>query len=271
MKELKTYIDSHGFIGHHDDIPPYIEFGDSTQRTGTRMINEFIRGPGLWSLVNTMLTDTYLETPTPQYTRHWDKDFWWGQEGTMSCDNFDPWFMMAALFSKNPLVKKHLYNMVKIQWKRFGFYWNRWTIWPKKDTDKPKIPDWRNPVSLLWRHLRALELWYLYPVILVLDCLCLIPHTIVRIGVSYTSPDDTGDDLNYQLWLVFCQIKMWSPIAWLCKELYGALRAQPRQNPSTWNVRYKEGYAVHNVWKSYFGFDYSPPMYDVVLPMMKYL
>lgn len=274
IKELNRFIDGFGFIVHgHDDPPPY-DGGDAAQRTFTRFIAIYITDPQMRIFHAQRLVTLIglIKRPNGEFVRHPDPNHWWGQLGTMSWDNLIAMIICLNLYHRySSQISKIRSELFWTLIKRLGFLWNVYPIWPTEEEKKrKKIPDnvFVRPLTLL-AFMRGVGFPFnilLWPIIAVLDVFLLL-DTIARLTLGAACPDETGDHLNFQLCLIHAQCQGFSPIAWFCRQLYGALLMNPL-NPKTAQIM--TGYAPYNIWEAYFwDTNNHPPMYLVMHPVIK--
>jgi hypothetical protein len=154
-KMIEPHIDEWGMLGDvYYDRPGYIGAGDSAQRTGMVFLFENVTGIRVMDeRDDKYLAEQLLNPPR----RHIDASRGSGTEGTLSRDNSQSMICANSYFARKIGV---------LLIKRLGLFWN----WKDLEWKKKKIPivDWAGPST--WASIiRSAGLWYLYPLLLILD------------------------------------------------------------------------------------------------------
>jgi hypothetical protein len=98
---------------------------------------------------------------------------------------------------------------------------------------------------------RALNLWYLWPLLLILDW-GLVINVIIRSVKSYLDYNDTGDDINVTSMCIISSQNLWTPVVWLARKFYKFHKYGPQRS---FNEYYKRLEA--------------PPMDELYYPAIK--
>ncbi len=217
MKDLALYTDAHGFTGHIES-DGRLHFGDGLQRLGFRAMAE-------WSLLNTSWdAEEKIEIETKYFRclgmiwpdlskdeprRYWSFDQWYGNYGTVSCDQIEPNIYFLLLIKDFVRAQNIFKNLAS---RRF-FAWNYKKI-GQQDDDR-KMPDF-----VLFRLMPAmLRAFRLYPLVWLWD-IFLIPKAIFRILWPMFKRDDTGDDLNFIAQLQCFREVHPTVFSWFAREIY---------------------------------------------------
>lgn len=212
-----------------------LETGDSARETGTALVALHFISPGAPLLGLTLEGLIYeIEIKDNALIRHPHPcDAWHADPKQFSRDQWTAVIHAAICWPKagKPLA----WRLFKAQINRFGFFQN-WDIctW-----------EW------VW-YFRALNLWLLYPLVVLLD-LGLVVNAVIRALVSYTDPYNVGDDINLTTGiLVATKVKFWTPTAWLAKQI---LRL--RNLTLLWS------------WQYYYRHLEDPPMDELMKPIIR--
>lgn len=272
MKNWAEFVDEKGFIGHKQDDGS-LEFGDGTARLGAFYIYRYPIGKDLKAKLDLCRIPS-SSIGIWEYTRHWDRSEWWGQGQIMSRDNLIPIWIAATLYRTEHA--EEISFLLKI---RSGFCWNEKHIWPKP-TDRKKIPDYINVFfrKMMETRRAVAETEYARTTWLWLYDLETLISTVITVLKSRKNPENTSDDINLQLILIFAQIvhPTW-PIR-LAKWLYINYRQAPPSpagTPITVRFQPMQEFGINvtpvaqAVLNSYYGNEYAPPMYDVAQPCIE--
>lgn len=184
MKNLSDFIDQYGFIVHHDQDGS--GGGDSAQRTFGKVILDLAQYKAIGC--SQFSDQVNLVTCHGDVRRHWDPNFWPGQPGYGSRDNFAP--LMLALRLAQHSRRFEIMNWV---WKRCGFLWNTKKI--GQHDSSWKVPDF---------------IGGLLPLIIYgkldLACKYMSVQCKIHLANARRNPGETSDDLNFQLALHTLQI-----------------------------------------------------------------
>lgn len=268
VRKLEDFIDNKGMvIAYNKEVGVEPDGGDSIQTTSQMYISKYITSPGgrsdnakeFYAIMEKCSRGHQqhgTDEPQFQLVRYWNDLYWPGQLWIMSRDNLEAPWAAAALYAPYNEDLKVFFDLLTSELiKRGGFTWNYKHIWPHPDFE-PKIPDLVEPWSLAARAIRGYRLWYLYPILFLLDLDTLVT-SVIRVIKSWFNPDNTASDLNHQGRLVFKQLVYWTPIVWLAKYIY-RLRRRPTLEPGEESL----GNVAIEVYQSYYWEYNDPPAFE---------
>jgi hypothetical protein len=274
--DLSLFKDSLGMIGHKD-LRLGLEFGDGLQRTFSFYIYQFYTLPmGHIEIdrIEKILTKIYRELPPKaqgtfpgrwQYCRHWTQSQWYGELWTCSRDQLIPLWIACCLFGRvSARIFEHQKNIEQLMKERRGLCWNYKQIWCQ-DGDEPRLPDWVNPFFRRAMYIRGQS-----KDVSVLDQLslqvCDLELVVMSLILSSRAGEDSGDDLNFQLHLIFALSTHETAAARVARWIYLKFRRAPV------GEEYEGLPMPVAVQKSYFRSPMAPPMWAVAWPaLMRWL
>ncbi len=265
MKKMSDYIDEYGLICQvmGDSI---FDGGDSAQRVGmlgiAASLNDGFRGEAdlemtkEFALVATNTMISKLQLPSGKLVRHPDYTKWYSNPNHFSRDQQSA-VVIAAGFSGNQAL---VLNLMKQHLKRFGAYQNFGFNRIDVDGNKKFITgDIASPEHFNL-YFRALNLYILYPLLLIGDLFTLL-NSLIIIYKSYIDPDDTSNDLNHICVLLQSKKVMPTPISWLARKLYRRFR----KNAGPSNDNRLPGFGPQSALDYYFAdkISSSPPINEL--------
>lgn len=277
MKKLSDYIDTYGLIC---EIEPehILDGGDSANRTGLFPIaaeynNGFKMEADLdmtkdtaMSAANVMLSK--IEIKPGICVRNPDPTKWWSNPNYFSRDQQSA-VVVGAGFSKNySLVSSLFLNHLK----RFGLYQNFQINGVDVDGKKKFIQGDIATPEHLNLYIRALNLWFLYPLLLIGDLFTVL-NSLIIIYKSYRDADDTSNDLNHIAICLQAKKRLPTPISYLARKLYRYFR----KNAGSDNQNRLSGFGPQTALDHYFGDTVnkrilgvsSPPINELFKPFLE--
>lgn len=252
MKLLSDYVDEYGLVC---EIHPehMFEGGDAANRVGLIAVaNHF--GHGLHTagmevseetgnaMVNSMFSK--IEVQRGLGVRHPDLFKWWSNPKYFSRDQQSA-VVIGAGFSKNfPLVSSLFLNHLK----RFGLYQNFQINGIDVDGKKKFIQGDIATPEHFNLYVRALNLWPLYPLLLLGDLFTVL-NSLIIIYKSYRDADDTSNDLNHIAVCLQAKKSLPTPISYLARKLYRWFR----KNAGPSNQERLPGFGPQTALDHYFG------------------
>lgn len=259
MKKLSDYIDTYGLICQIEDDGSF-GGGDSANRCGLLAVaSEFNNGlyqadldmskEHVMAACNSMFGR--IETRPGVGIRHPEATKWWSNSKFFSRDQQSA-VVIGAGFSNNQVL---VLSLFKNHLKRFGLYQNFQINSLDVDGKKHFIQgDMATPEHFNY-YVRALNLWALYPVLLIGDLFMLL-NSIIIVIKSIFDADDTSNDLNHICALLQAKRKLPTPISWLARKVYRFFRMNAGQ---TQNTRLS-GFGPLTALQHYFRSKGAPPM-----------
>lgn len=248
MKNWSDYFQD-GFIGQKRQFLPGFDFGDATQRLGMYHIGLELRsGLDIYNghlpsntVVDFLEALRVLEIDRLGLLRRYP-ELPYNDPKDWSRDQEIPIVIACGIFGLRPLLKRMLWRHLR----QFPFFQNK------------DIITWE------WSYyFRALNLWWSYPVLLILD-LGLVVNSILRCLIGLWDKDNVGDDLNACLSLIYAYRKLPTPLSWLAIKIY-KLRPKP--------FFVEGGDDVNNTvlaWRWYFRQPEAPPFDEFFEPVLRY-
>lgn len=277
---MSDYTDSKGYIGHIEkspggDLLTYpesgryrLEFGDGIQRTSMDIIFDFIlngfrMGVGLHDIyLRFAIVSRYLYLDSGEPVRHWDGSRWSGKSGTMSGDQIEP-YLWACVILNRPQA---FWEMFKKLCKRGFFAWNRKRIGDEDIYSKDKTPDFflfraiAPTIRMLMSRSQFLFIT-MWPVCFMWDVVWLGLNTVVRTLYPFIDREDTGDDLNFVVWLCGTKYAHDTPAAFIWRNFYLGLRPHATLKYSAKFREAQQGLlGAQTAFNQYFFEDAAPPL-----------
>lgn len=200
------YRDSNGLIVQADG-----DQGDTAGRTGDFWFHRGLSGASTVDHLEFMRLLTLLQVSPGVFVRHPDH---YNDPNDFSRDQTVPLILAMGAMEEYDSLRQLLKQQIK-----------RYTLYQNNDLATPQ--DWGY-------YIRALRVWYLYPVLLVGD-LFMLTNSLIR--CINGSDDNTSDDVNHTLALLQAQYSYPTPISWLSRKIYKWFRRGGIQN--AWDQYFK--------------------------------
>lgn len=138
----------------------------------------------------------------------------WNDPTDFSRDQSTSMILAMGEMGERSVLRSMLWQQIK-----------RFTLFQNHDIATPQ--DWGH-------YIRALNIWPLYPILLVGD-LFLLTNSVIRCIVG--NDENTSDDINHTLSLLQAQHHLSTPISWLSRKIYKWFRKGGVQN--AWDHYFK--------------------------------
>lgn len=238
--------------------PPSNNGGDSCNRTYEWILLSYVMAKEIpfQSMVNMPGTIAILEKANQRLkadgrvTRH-PTQIPWNNPNNLSRDQAIPYTIVNGL-----LNRAELHNFMVEKWKRLGFYPNidrdypgttksifpqYWKAGQRFDDRtiiekdgwiwKPNYRDISDPSD--WAmDIRALKLWFLYPLVMLGDLFSII-GTLVATLITDKDPTNC-DDMQALMKMIQAKLIYSTPFSWLNRKLYFKLRPKNQGNSGEW-------------------------------------
>lgn len=154
-----------------------------------------------------------LQVSPGRFCRHPDTIKWYSNPDTLSRDQLTPLLLNLGLTSGHPRLKSLFFAHMR---RGFLFAWNTRMngAYPGQPTYAWKLPDLTGPeIWACW--IRAMDAWYLYPLLCLFDVQTLISSVQRR----YFATDNI--QMNQVLITDFSTRRLPTPVSLLAREIYG--------------------------------------------------
>lgn len=257
---VEPFRDKFGLITQKD-----FDGGDSAHRTGLFYLGLYLNykddGQVLVEIKKDFDKDlAKLEYRKGHFVRHPDESKWYSNPKNFSRDQTTPLIVALGAFGEKENVRENMDQLIGT----FGFYPNSLKNWTNKEKVFPL--DYRDFAGMSdWgAYVRALDLKWAYPYLLISDAQ-LLGSSVIRVWFSHVDQDDSSDDLNLTTHLIQSELNMPTPLSKLAKFIYKTKiinRSHPDTSP------------IHSYWKYYFSHEaHNRPPIDKLFycPIEKYL
>lgn len=231
LNRLKNYVSYGGALGQRDG-----DQGDSSQRDALAYaLLALLKAPT--DHLGRPLAQGYEETvklheASPGlYRRSPDPSYWGYNPNNLSRDQHSILRIAMGANKDTKRVKESFFMMAK----RFAFHQNYhigtdvpevkpksvifmikvYKFFTGKDTDYWKVPDIMTPAEVA-SGIRSLNLWVLFPLLVVLDLFLLLDLVLRVVGLSKLWDSDNMGALT----MLYSYKKMCTPVSWLAMKLY---------------------------------------------------
>lgn len=209
------YYDENGLIVQKD-----MDGGDTAGREGDYWFQAgLLMGPNAYNdefdrVLKLLQVSPGVFIRNPRQNPVTPPDKSWNDPTDFSRDQSVPIILALGEMKRYSVLKSMLWEQIK-----------RGTLYQNKDIALPQ--DWGY-------YIRALNAWYLYPVLFVGDVFLLI-NSVIRCIMG--TDDNTSDDVNHTMVLLQAQYRLPTPISWFARKFYKFLRRGGIQN--AWDKYFK--------------------------------
>lgn len=278
-KDILTYTDDLGIIGHKREDGVSWDFGDACARTYSAEIfkylnvNEKTYRAGQALILSNLLYVFWADAQPLRYPKRPDgKNFaWWSMLDRFTRDQLIPMLVGTALSGNSD----GMWRITKTMLKRFGVCWNKWKIGgsPEEGFTPTVVRDVLGPstwnVMLRYWVSRcpfALQLLLRIPVAII-DLWSLL-QVLFRIYKGFIDSDDTGDDLNITHLVKHSEVQATTPVAKFTSYIY--FKYRPLAGSPIIIAELKPENGVVSAWQSYFYSIQAAPLDEIAHPSLKF-
>lgn len=234
MKNINDFIDEYGAICHkHKDSNEW-QRGDSARETGTYFcyLGEWTNLKFTYSVLNNVFirafkVSTSLASSDTSLCRHnYSNEAWHCDPKEFSRDQWQALACAAAIHNKSYLKNA-------LWWEQKNHFFTA-----------------QNGDLITYEYnlyIRMFRLWYLWPLLLILD-LGLVVNAIIRVIKNRRDSDDVGDCINITSMIYVATQVLPTPTNWLARMIYKTFHPGI-QKAWDWYYRHPENPPMNEVWR----------------------